>query len=248
MNALATLIRVRHVRSANPFEYWRPMVPKIMLEPFKRIHFRAFPPINVLSKSKWNRWGKRPAYDLNCSSAKVIDVDDSDDIPYSQQYLLSTSTKIRAYQCPPMATQSPKTMSIWNFLRYWCRFLIVFPLVGFLIVAKEPIVDGRRPEFTILALVSVVRFFWLRNCLQPKMRWIFRYSYCFRFLHGSRVDEVGIGGILVASLWTRLIVRMESGSMEFLWRVVFLGSVGVTLVKGWGRQLISIEGGRGGWK
>ena len=62
--------------------------------------------------------GKRPASDFNCSSAEVIDVDDSEDIPYSQQYLVSTSTKSRAYRCPPKATHSPKTMSIWNFSRY----------------------------------------------------------------------------------------------------------------------------------
>ena len=68
-----------------------------MLELFKRIHRRAFPPINSLSKSELNKWGRRPASDLNCSSAEVIDVDDSEDILYIQQYLVAKSTKIRAY-------------------------------------------------------------------------------------------------------------------------------------------------------
>ena len=35
--------------------------------------------------------------DLNCSSAEVIDVDDSEGIPYRQHYLVATSTKSRAY-------------------------------------------------------------------------------------------------------------------------------------------------------
>ena len=131
----------------------------MVFDPFESIQSRALPPINFLSNLEWKHLGKRPTYYLDFFSAEVMDVDDREDIPYNQQYIVDTSTKIRTYRCPPKATQSPKTMSIWNFLRYWCRFLIVFPLVGFLIVAKEPIVDGRRPEFTILALVSVVRFF-----------------------------------------------------------------------------------------
>ena len=75
-----------------------------------------------------------------------------------------------------------------------------FTLVGLVMVAKELIVDGRRPEFTRLVLVSTARCFWLRNCLQPKMRWIFRDSKCVQFLHGDGVNDGWIGGILVASL------------------------------------------------
>ena len=52
----------------------------------------------------------------------------------------------------PKAIKSPKTMSIWNFSRYWRHFLIVLPLGGLVMVAKETIVDGRRPELTRLAL------------------------------------------------------------------------------------------------
>ena len=92
-------------------------------------------------------WGKRPASDLNCSSSEVIDVDDSEDIPYSKHYLVATSTKSRAYQWPPKATQSPKTMSIWIFSWYWRRFLMVFPLGVPAIISKEPIVDRGIPEF-----------------------------------------------------------------------------------------------------
>ena len=87
----------------------------------------------------------------------MIDVDDRYGIPYIHQYLVATSNKRREYQFPPKATQSPKTMYIWTFSRYWRRFLIVFPLLGLLIVAKEPIVDGRRPYLTRLALVAAVR-------------------------------------------------------------------------------------------
>ena len=112
MNDLAIWIKVRHVRSDNIFKKWCPEGAAIILEPFKRIHRREFPLINLLSKLDWNWWGRRPASDLNCSSAEVIDVDDSEEILYIQQHLVATSTKSRAYQCPPKATQSPKTMSI----------------------------------------------------------------------------------------------------------------------------------------
>ena len=91
----------------NPFEDWRPAGAAMMLEMFEMIHRRAFTPINLLSKSEWNRWGKRPASDFNCSSTEVIDVDDIYEIPYIQQYLVDTSTKSRAYRCPPKSTQSP---------------------------------------------------------------------------------------------------------------------------------------------
>ena len=115
INDLAIWIKVRHVRSDNPFEDWSPAGAAIMLEPFDSIHQRAFPPINFLSKSEWNRWGRRPGYALNFSSAEVIDVGYGEDIPYSQQYRVATSTISRAYWCSPKATQSPKTMYIWNF-------------------------------------------------------------------------------------------------------------------------------------
>ena len=87
---------VRQVRYANPFEDWRPAGAAIMFEPFESIHQRAFPPINFLSKSEWNLWGRRPASDLNKSRVDVIDVDDKDDIPYNQQYLLAISTSNNA--------------------------------------------------------------------------------------------------------------------------------------------------------
>ena len=51
-NALTIWIKVRHVRLAYSFEYWRPAGAAIILEPFERIHRRALSPINFLSKLK----------------------------------------------------------------------------------------------------------------------------------------------------------------------------------------------------
>ena len=82
MDAISIWIRVRHVRSADPFIYWRPAGAMMMFEPFERIQNREFPPINFLSKSEWNRLGKRPASYLYFSSAEVIDFYDRYDIPY----------------------------------------------------------------------------------------------------------------------------------------------------------------------
>ena len=89
MYALAIWIRVRHVSSDHPYEDWRPEGAVMMLEPFERIQHREFPPINFLLKLEWKRWGNRPASDLNFYSAEVMDVDDRDNILYSQQYLVS---------------------------------------------------------------------------------------------------------------------------------------------------------------
>ena len=52
INAIVIWIKVCHVRSANPFEDWRPTGATIMLEPLDRIYWRAFQPINFLSKSE----------------------------------------------------------------------------------------------------------------------------------------------------------------------------------------------------
>ena len=79
---------------------------------------------------------------LNSSNTDVIDVDDNDDTPKSQQYLVATSISSKAYQCPPKAKQSPKTMFIWTLSGNWRRFLMSFTLEGLEIVAKEPMVDG----------------------------------------------------------------------------------------------------------
>ena len=54
MNARAIWIKVRHVRSANPFKDWCSAEAGIMLEPFDNIHWRAFTLISFLSKSEWN--------------------------------------------------------------------------------------------------------------------------------------------------------------------------------------------------
>ena len=52
MSACVIWIKVCHVRSANPFEYWRPAGAAIMLVTFDNIHLRAFTPINFVSKSE----------------------------------------------------------------------------------------------------------------------------------------------------------------------------------------------------
>ena len=63
-----------------------------MFKPFDSIHLRSFPPINFLSKLEWNLCVRRPESDLNNSIADVIGVDDKDNIPYNQHYLVATST------------------------------------------------------------------------------------------------------------------------------------------------------------
>ena len=133
-------------------------------------------------------------------------------------------------------------MSIWTFSRYWRWQLMRFPLGVLDILEKEPMVDGKRPEFTIIAFVAAVRLFWLRNFLQPKMRCRFRDLDWVWFLHGYGVDNIGIGGRLIESLWTRLRMQTESGSTEFLWSVALLGSVGVIFFEGWDRKSMFIEG------
>ena len=50
INARAIWIIVRQVCYANPFEDLRPAGAEITFEPFESIHWRAFPPINLLSK------------------------------------------------------------------------------------------------------------------------------------------------------------------------------------------------------
>ena len=125
---------------------------------------------------------------------------DNDDIPFIQEYPVATSTSNRAQRCPPKATQSSNTMYMWTFSRNWLRFLMGFPLEGFSIVAKEPMVDGSRPEFTKLAFVAVVRCFWFLNCIHLKMLCIFKESNWVIFSHGAGVDDGEIGGRLLASL------------------------------------------------
>ena len=67
-------------------------------------------------------------------------------------------------------------------------------------MAKEPMVDGSRPEFTKLTFVAAVRCFWFLNFLQPKMRCRFKDSNWVIFSHGAGVEDDGIGGRLLASL------------------------------------------------
>ena len=96
---------------------------------------------------------------MDFSSAEVMDIDDRYYTPHNQQYLVATSTKSRVRRCPPKATQSPNTMYIWTLSRYQRRFFIGFPSGGLEMLAKETIVERRRPDSTRIALVAAVRCF-----------------------------------------------------------------------------------------
>ena len=96
INACAIWIMVLQLRSDSPFGDWRSAGAAIMFEPFESIHRRAFPPINLLSKSERNRWGRRPASAFNKYRVDFIGVDDKEDIPYNQQYLVATFTSNNA--------------------------------------------------------------------------------------------------------------------------------------------------------
>ena len=121
-----------------------------------------------------------------------------------------------------------------------------FPLRGLDIVAKDPMMDGRRPELTRLALFSVARWFLLRNWWHLQSLYIFCESNCVLFLHDSGVDEGCTDRILVVSLWTRLRVRMESGYTESSCRASSLGLVFGSSVRGRGIRWMSLVIWRGG--
>ena len=124
-------------------------------------------------------------------------------------------------------------MSIWDLSRNCLRFLVGFPFAGFAIVSKEPMVDGSRPEFTKLAFVAAVRYFWFLNCLHPNILWRCNDSNWVLFSHVAGVDDGGIGDRLEAYLWMRLRVRRESGSTEFLWSSASFGSLDLIFNKDW---------------
>ena len=90
----------------------------MIFDTFEKKKCREFPRINFMSKSEWNRLGKRPASALNCYGVEVMGVYYRDEILYIQKYFVGTSNNRRAYRCPPKATHSPKTMSICTFSRY----------------------------------------------------------------------------------------------------------------------------------
>ena len=79
-------------------------------------------------------------------------------MPYNKQYLVATSTSRKAYICTFRDTYSPKMMSIWTLYKYFLRLSMDFPFGGFSIVAKDPIVEGRRTELTRLEFVAEVRW------------------------------------------------------------------------------------------
>ena len=78
--------------------------------------------------------------------------------------------------------------------------MIGFIFAGFAIVAKEPMVNGIRPEFTKLAFVAAVRYLLFLNGLHPNILWIFKYVNWVLFSNGACVDDRGIGGRLEAYL------------------------------------------------
>ena len=144
--ALYIWIRVRQLRTTNLSEDWHPAGSAIMFDPLARIQRSSFTPISFLPKSEWNRLDNFPDSDLKFSSEEVFDVDDKGGIPYIQKFIFATSTNSRLQRYPPNSTQSSKTMYICTLSRYWRRFFIGFTLGVLAIVAKEPMVDGRRPE------------------------------------------------------------------------------------------------------
>ena len=91
--------------------------------------------------------------------------------------------------------------------------------------------DGSRPEFTKLSFVAAVRCFWFLNCLHPNILWRFNDSKSVLFSHGAGVDYGVIMGRLEAYVLTRLRVRGESGSTEFLWSSASLGSLALIFIK-----------------
>ena len=142
---------------ARPFKYWSPAGAAVVFESLARIQRRYFPPMSFLFNSEYNILGNCLESYLKGSRADVMDVEDKDNITWSQQYLVATSTMSMAYQCPPKATQSPKTMFMWILSRYFRCFLSGFPFGRLVIVAKNTIVEGRITELTRLALVITVR-------------------------------------------------------------------------------------------
>ena len=87
-------------------------------------------------------------------------------------------------------------MPMWTLSRYFLCFLSGFPFGGLGIVAKYPIVEGIIKGFTRLSLVAVVRLFYLRKRLQPKILWRFSDSNFIVFLQGAGFDDGVTDGIL----------------------------------------------------
>ena len=86
-----------------------------------------------------------------------------------------------------------------------------FPFSGFGVVAKDPVVEGRRPQLTILAFVAEARWFLLRKCRKTKILCILRDPNCVLFFQRSGVEDLGTGGRLDISWFTRWRVCVERG-------------------------------------
>ena len=138
-------------------------------------------------------------------------------------------------------------MSMWTLSRNWRCFLMGVTLQGFVIVAKEPMVDGSIPEFTKLAFVAAVRWFWFLNYLHPKMMCRFKDLNWVIFSHCAGVNAGGIGGRLLVSLWTRLRVQTESGLTDLLWSIASLGSLALISIRGWGWFALFNDGNKEVW-
>ena len=138
-------------------------------------------------------------------------------------------------------------MFIWTFSGNWRRFLMVFPLWGLAILAKESMIEESRTEFTSLELVAAVICFLFLNFIQPKMRWRFKEPNWVLFSHGAGVNDGGIWVRLLSSLWTRLRVQMDIGSTKFLWIIASLGSSALILIGSWGWLSLFNDGSREVW-
>ena len=175
----------------------------MMFELLASIHRSALLLMSFLSNLEWNRRSNCPYSDLKASISHMIEAEDKEDMTYNQQYLMFTSKRRRAYRCPPRATQSSKTMSIWTLSNYFRRFLMDFLFGGFGIVAKDPIVEVIIPELTRLEFLAEVIWVWLRKRLQPKILRRLRDSNCVLLSQGSDVEYKGTGGSLEMSWGTR---------------------------------------------
>ena len=97
-----------------------------MIDLLARIQPSDLPPIFFLSKYKWNHLGNFPTSDFKVSGVEAINVEDKDDIPYIQHYLVVTSKKVGCNYsalsqhihpriCPYIPYQGAYVTSLWVF-------------------------------------------------------------------------------------------------------------------------------------
>ena len=98
-----------------------------------------------------------------------------------------------------------------DLFQLFTKFLDGFCFGGLGIVVNDPIVKGKKPELTILAFVTDVRWVWLRKHLQPNILQRLSNSNCVMFLQGYGVENGETGGRLDISWCTRCRVSVDRG-------------------------------------